>query len=175
MKEIFCDKAVLVDFDEQNHTALLKEDSTRQKLIVSGIPPDSVLLKLDVDKRGYKLKSNYFKPRTPFVHKGCDYCLIMPSANTVILFELKSDKPKGYVDQFIASEIFMEYSFRLNEYIDCCGYEFRYIYVLLSTKDNVLLTEISKVFEKKYCDKCGREIVIKRPGFPKGININKLL
>jgi hypothetical protein len=175
MKEIFCDKAVLVDFDEQNHTALLKESATRQKVIISGIPSDSVLLKLDVDKRGYKLKSNYFKSGTPFIHKGCDYCLIMPSAGVVVLFELKSDKPKGYIDQFIASEIFMEYSFRLNQYINCCEYRFRYIYVLLSTKDKILLTEISKVFEKKCSDKCGREVVIKRPGFPKGININKLL
>lgn len=175
MRQIFCENSVLLDFDQQTHTALLKEDSTRQKIVLSGIPSDSVLLKLDVDKKGYKLKSGYFNSHARFIHKGCDYCLIMPSREVVVLFELKSDRPKGYVEQFVVSRIFMEYAFRLSGYIDCCNYNYRYIFVLLSTKDNIIYTEVSKVSEKKCPDRCGNEIVIKRPGFPKGINIDKLL
>ncbi|NTW33759.1 MAG: hypothetical protein HGB12_14255 [Bacteroidetes bacterium] len=175
MREIFSDREVLLEFDQKQQTALLKEELTGQAVVVSGIPLDGILLKLDVDKKGYKLRSSYFNSKMTFIHKGCDYCLIMPSRQAVVFFELKSDRPKGYVDQFFASKIFMDYSFRLSGYMNCCDYDYGYVYVLFCTKNNVLLTSVSKVMQKKIENKCGKEIVVKMPGFPKGINIDKLL
>ena len=60
MREIFCDIEVIQSFDQLNQTMVLREDENRQLITIGGIPVDSILLKLDVDKPEYKQKSKYF-------------------------------------------------------------------------------------------------------------------
>ena len=121
MRDVFCDVEVIQSFDQLNHKIDLREDENRQLITIGGIPEDSILLKLDVDKPEYKQKSKYLKRGESFIHKGCDYCLIIPSKDLIVLFELKSMKPKvkNYVDQFIASEIFINYCNNLSNYKNC--------------------------------------------------------
>ncbi len=87
MKDIFCNVEVTQNFDQKKNEILLKEDETNQKILIGGIPNDAILLKLDIDKREYKRKSMYLRRETPIIHKGCDYCLIIPSQQKIILFE----------------------------------------------------------------------------------------
>lgn len=177
MKDIFCDVEVIQSFDQKNHTIVLKEDETNQKILIGGIPDDSVLLKLDVDKKEYKRKSMYLKRETPIIHKGCDYCLIVPSQQIIILFELKSMKPKekDYVNQFVASEIFVKYCSELSNYVNksCDCYTFKRI--LLSPKYNIVFTSSKKLQDISTSDNCGNLIEIKSPGFPDKIRLEKLL
>ena len=177
MKDIFCDVEVIQSFDQKNHTMTLKEDETNQKILIGGIPDDAILLKLDVDKREYKRKSMYLKRQTPIIHKGCDYCLIIPSQQKIILFELKSMKPKkkDFVDQFVASEIFVKYCSELSNYINESSDCYSFKRILLSPKYNIVFTSSEKLQDIPALDKCGKSIEIKSPGFPNQIRLEKLL
>lgn len=173
MREIFCDIEVIQSFDQLNQTMVLREDENRQLITIGGIPLDSILLKLDVDKPEYKRKSMYLKREEPFIHKGCDYCLIIPSQQLIVLFELKSKKPKvkHYVDQFVASEIFINYCNNLSNYKSCTSIKYTFKRILLSTEYNygTNLIDISKT------NSCGENITIKTPGFPTSIRLEKLI
>lgn len=177
MREIFCDKEVIQNFDLLNQTMILKEIETSQEILIGGIPIDAILIKLDVDKREFKRKSIYLKRDTPFIHKGCDYCLIIPSQEKIILFELKSLKPKvkEYVNQFIASEIFIEYCSKLSNYISCSTINYTFQRILLSTKYNYGFTSSNRIQDISTSDSCGNSIEIKTPGFPARIRLEKLI
>lgn len=176
MRNIF-DVDIIQDFDQEKGQIVLKEEDNQQKIKIRGIPSDAILLKLDVDKKDYKRKSMYLKREAPFIHKGCDYCLIIPSLQKILLFELKSTKPKekNYVEQFIASEIFINYCLELYSYIGCSKINFEYRRILLSTKYNHNFTSNKKIQDIDKTNKCGSLIKIKTPGFPDKINIQKLL
>lgn len=177
MKDIFCDEEVIQSFDIQNQTMVLKEIDTNQEILIGGIPIDSILLKLDIDKRLFKRKSMYLKRDTPVIHKGCDYCLIIPSQEKIILFELKSLKPKvkDYVNQFIASEIFIEYCSKLSNYINCSRIDYSFHRILLSPKYNIGFTSSNRIQDISTSDSCGNPIEIKTPGFPARIRLEKLI
>ena len=177
MKDIFCDVEVIKSFDQKNKTMILKEDETNQKILIKGIPADAILLKLDVDKKEYKRKSMYLKRETPIIHKGCDYCLIIPSQQIIILFELKSKKPreKDYVNQFVASEIFVKYCNELSNYINISSDCYSFKRILLSPKYNIVFTSSKKLQDISTSDRCGNSILIKSPGFPERIRLEKLL
>ncbi len=177
MKDIFCNVEVIQSFDQKNNIIILKEDETNQKISIRGIPTDAILLKLDVDKTGYKRKSMYLKRETPIIHKGCDYCLIIPSQQTIILFELKSMKPKekDYVNQFVASEIFVRYCNDLSNYINKSNDCYSFKRILLSPKYNITFTSAKRLQDISTSDMCGKSIEIKSPGFPDRIRLEKLL
>jgi len=177
MREVFCDVEVIQSFDQLNQTMVLKEEDNKQMITIGGIPVDSILLKLDVDKPEYKQKSKYLKRGESFIHKGCDYCLIIPSQQQIILFELKSMKPKvkDYVDQFMASEIFIKYCNSLSNYKSCTVTNYTYKRILLSPKYNIGLTGKSKVIDISKTNSCGILISIKTPGFPNSIRLEKLI
>jgi hypothetical protein len=177
MREVFCDKEVIQSFDTLNQTMILKEIETNQEILIGGIPFDSILLKLDIDKREYKRKSMYLNRKTPFIHKGCDYCLIIPSQEKIILFELKSSKPKekDYVNQFIASEIFIEYCSKLSNYINCSSINYTFQRILLSPRYNISFTSSNRIQDISTSDSCGKTIEIKTPGFPARIRLEKLI
>lgn len=177
MKDVFCDEEVIQSFDEFNQTMILKEIETNQEILIGGIPVDSILLKLDVDKLVYKRKSMYLRRDTPIIHKGCDYCLIIPSQEIIILFELKSLKPKvkDYVNQFVAAEIFIDYCSRLYNYISGSTIKYNYKRILLSPKYNIGFTSNSKIQNISTSDRCGNPIQIKTPGFPSKIRLEKLI
>jgi hypothetical protein len=176
MKEIFCDEEVLQAFDEDNQTMILKEEDNNQYITIGGIPKDAILLKLDVDKIGYKQKSKYLRRGVTFIHKGCDYCLVMPTQNLILLFELKSLKPKekNYIEQFVASEIFITYCKNLHDYKNKLISNYTFKRVLLSTKYNYGLTNNS-VIDISKVDNYGNTISIITPGFPPRIRLEKLL
>lgn len=177
MKDIFCDVEVIQSFDQKNQIMKLKEVDTNQEILIGGIPADSILLKLDVDKTGYKRKSMYLKRETPIIHKVCDYCLIIPSQQTIVLFELKSMKPKekDYVNQFVASEIFVKYCNELSNYINLSNDCYSFKRILLSPKYNIVFTSPQKLQDVSTSDRCGKSIEIKSPGFPNRIRLEKLL
>nr|WP_298656386.1 hypothetical protein [uncultured Flavobacterium sp.] len=177
MREIFCEVEVIQTFDTLRNTMILKEESTSQEIIIGDIPAESILLKLDVDKAGYKKRTNYFNPTTQFIHKGCDYCLIIPTQLLIILFELKSEKPKkiDYLKQFIASEYFMDYCIKLSSYINNSESIYSYKRILLSKKYNVHYTNRTKLQDLSQSDVFGKTYVIKSPGFPHRIRLNKLI
>lgn len=177
MKNIFCDEEVIQSFDLLNQTMILKEIDTNQEILISGIPLDSILLKLDINKSEFKRKSMYLKKNTPIIHKGCDYCLIIPSQEKIILFELKSLKPKvkDYVNQFIASEIFIEYCNKLSNYINCSKIDYSFLRILLSPKYNIGFTSNNRIQDISTSDNCGNTIEIKTPGFPNRIRLEKLI
>ena len=175
MREIFCDIEVLQGIDELNCEITLKEEENNQKIVIGGIPANAILLKLDVSKNQYKQKSFYLRRGKEFIHKGCDYVLILPDQSKIILIELKSLKPKEkrFVDQFRASEIFMNYCINLNEYIKNEEKEYEFHRILLSTKyDN---TTSKGILDLTTNDQNGNEIVIKSPGFPHQIKLQKLI
>lgn len=177
MKDIFCNVEVIQSFDQKNQIMKLREVDTNQEILIGGIPVDSILLKLDVDKIAYKRKSMYLKRETPIIHKGCDYCLIIPSQQIVILFELKSMKPKekDYVNQFVASEIFVKYCNELSNYINKSSDCYSFKRILLSPKYNITFTSSKKLQDISTSDICGKSIEIKSPGFPDRIRLEKLL
>lgn len=178
MREIFCDVEVIQSFDQLNQTMVLKEEDTKQAITIGGIPIDSILLKLDVDKLEYKQKSKYLRRGESFIHKGCDYCLIIPSQQLIILFELKSMKPKEkhYIDQFTASEIFISYCNNLSNYKNCTVTNYTFKRILLSPKYNNGFTSSNRIMDISSTDNCGNTIEIKTPGFPPtGIRLEKLI
>lgn len=177
MKDIFCNVEVTQNFDQKKNEILLKEDETNQKILIGGIPNDAILLKLDIDKREYKRKSMYLRRETPIIHKGCDYCLIIPSQQKIILFELKSMKPKekDYVNQFVVSEIFVKYCNELSNYINKSSNSYSFKRILLSPKYNIVFTSPKKLQDISTSDRCGNLIEIKSPGFPDKIRLEKLL
>lgn len=180
MREIFCDVEVVQNFDQLNQTMVLKEEETKQSITISGIPVDSILLKLDVDKPEYKQKSKYLKRGESFIHKGCDYCLIIPSQQLIVLFELKSMKPKEkhFIDQFRASEIFMNYCNNLYNYKKCSVTNYNFKRILLSPSHKYInrFTDSKRIMDISSKDSCGNEIEIKTPGFPPtGIRLEKLI
>ncbi|WP_375182244.1 hypothetical protein [Chryseobacterium sp.] len=175
MREVFCDREVLQGIDQIKKEITLKEDENNQKIIIGGIPDNAILLKLDVDKKEYKQKSFYLKRGKDFIHKGCDYVLILPDFKKIILLELKSAKPKEkrYVDQFRASEIFMNYCNSLNSYINNSTIEYEFHRILFSYKNNN--TTSSGIIDLTTKDQNNNEIVIKSPGFPNRIKLQKLV
>jgi len=175
MKEIFCDKYVLQNFDQEQSEVKLKEDITGQSIIIGGVPSNSILLKLDVERKGYKVRSQYLRSGKEFIHKGCDYCLILPEKEIALLFELKSEKPKGYIDQFIASELFIEYCMNLWNKLSCKSTKLSFIRVLLSPKYNIQYTNSKEVFKFQKEDRCKLNINIISPGFPERVRLEKLI
>ena len=177
MREIFCDIEVIQTIDQQNQTIVLKEEETSQQILIGGIPNDSILLKLDVDKKEYKRKSMYLRRETPIIHKGCDYCLIIPSLEKIILFELKSMKPKenNYVNQFVASEIFINYCKALSNYVIGNNINYTFNRILLSPKFNVGFTSSKRIQNISTTDKRRNVIEIRTPGFPNRIRLEKLI
>lgn len=176
MKDLFCNKEVLLDFDQINQTMVLKEEENNQFITIKGVPLDAILLKLDVNKLEYKRKSMYFSRETDFIHKGCDYCLIIPSVKKILLFELKSMKPKekNYIAQFKSSEIFMNYCIKLHNYKNNCNLKYEFNRILLCTKHNSLMTSTKKVPSFNLKDNKGENMSIKAPGFPSFIRLEKL-
>lgn len=175
MKELFCNKQVIQDFDQLAGEIRLKEEKTGQTIIISGIPANAILLKLDVDRRDYKVRSAYLRREVEFIHKACDYCLILPDKNLIILFELKSNKPKGYVDQFIVSELFIEYCVKLWNKLKCTNSTFEFKRILLSDKFNYNYTSSKELHALNKTDRCKNEVRIYSPGFPQRMRLEKVL
>lgn len=175
MKDIFCDKYVIQGFDQNRGELVLKEEGTNQSIVIGGIPIDAILIKLDIDKPNYKIRSSYFRPGQKFIHQGCDYCLILPSSNLAILFELKSSYPKGYVDQFTASELFIEYCTKLWNKLNCDNINLSFKRILLSPKYNYHFTSNKELHNLTKLDRCKTEIKVFSPGFPKKLRLEKLI
>lgn len=175
MREIFCDKNVLQEINQSKGEAKLKEELTGQSIIIGGIPKNAILLKLDVDKRGYKQRSAYLRNGVEYIHKGCDYCLILLETNQAVLFELKSNRPKEYADQFVASELFVDYCTKLWNKYNCADITLSFKRVLLSPRFNRTLTSSKELLRFTKRDRCKTDISIISPGFPSRVRLEKLL
>lgn len=175
MKEIFCNKRVVQGFDQARHELQLKEELTGQSITIGDIPDDAILLKLDVDKKEYKVRSAYLRSGQKFIHKGCDYCLILPSSGLALLFELKSNNPRGYADQFVASQIFIEYCVNLWNSFHCDAISLSFKRVLLSPKYNRTFTGQKTLHQLTPPDKCGNEVACISPGFPERLRLSKII
>lgn len=177
MKEIFCNTHVIQNFDTEKGILNLKEKTTKvdQSILISGIPDDAILLKLDVGRPNYKVRSAYLRVGHKFIHKGCDYCLILPQRNLAILFELKSKRPKGYVDQFNASQIFIEYCLKLWNTLHCNTQELNFKRILFTKNPSYRLTDSRRLIKIEKWDRCNERIEIFSPGFPHRIRLEKLL
>ena len=175
MKDIFCDSYVLQAFDQARGEMQLKEDATGQSIIVGGVPNNAILLKLDVDRKQYKVRSAYLRSGLEFIHKGCDYCLILPDQNLALLFELKSMNPKGYANQFVASELFIEYCVKLWNKFNCNNVALDFKRVLLSPKFNRSFTNHREVHKLCIPDRCNNDVNIISPGFPSRVRLEKLI
>lgn len=175
MRELFCNEQVIQDFDQVGGEISLKEESTGQSVIISGIPNNAVLLKLDVDRPNYKVRSAYLRKGIEFIHKGCDYCLILPDLKLIVLFELKSKNPKGYADQFVASELFIEYCIKLWNMFNCSNTTFEFRKILLSPKFNYNYTNNKELHTLSKLDRCNNIVKIYSPGFPRRMRLEKVL
>lgn len=172
MRDIFCDVHVLKNIDQLKGEINLKEEDTGQSIIIGGIPENAVLLKLDVDKKGYKKRSAYLRSSCEFIHQGCDYCLILPDFSQAFLFELKSQRPKGYADQFVAAELFIEYCCNLWNKLQCNNTSLVFTRILLSPHFNSTSGDIIKLTKP---DRCNNDIEILTPGFPNRIRLERFL
>lgn len=175
MRDIFCDHYVIVNFDQLHGEMELKEDETGQSIKIRGIPDNAILLKLDVNRREYKVRSFYLRAGLEYIHKGCDYCLIIPDQSLAVLFELKSKNPKGYIDQFIVSELFISYCLSLWNNFSCSKQTLTFKRVLLSPKFNNAFTSPKGVFSLTNPDRCKKEVRFVSPGFPHNIRLEKLI
>lgn len=175
MRDIFCNVRVLQGFDQLQGKMVLTEEDTGQSIEIGGIPENAILLKLDVDRAAYKIRSSYFRRGLEFIHKGCDYCLILPDTNRAILFELKSNNPKGYANQFVASELFIEYCSKLWNKFNCSNLTLDFTRVLLSPKYSPQFTTTGKVMRMTRPDRCANDVEIITPGFPNRIRLERLL
>jgi hypothetical protein len=84
-------------------------------------------------------------------------------------------KAKDYVEQFIASEIFINYCNALSNYKNCSVTNYTFKRVLLSPKYNYGLTSYKGVHDISKTNNCGLNITIKTPGFPSRIRLEKLI
>ena len=84
-------------------------------------------------------------------------------------------KVKDYVDQFIASEIFINYCNNLSNYKNCSVTNYTFKRILLSPKYNYGLTSKTGVIDISKTNSCGESITIKTPGFPTSIRLEKLI
>lgn len=175
MRDIFCNVRVLQAFDQLRGVMVLEEEDTGQSIEIGGIPANAILLKLDVNRAEYKIRSSYFRRGLEFIHKGCDYCLILPDMDRAILFELKSNNPKGYANQFVASELFIEYCYKLWNKFNCANVNLAFTRVLLSPKFNVQFTKTGKVMRMIRPDRCSNDVEIITPGFPNRIRLERFL
>lgn len=175
MREIFCNEQVIQDFDQVTGELRLQEETTGQSITIGGIPNNAILLKLDVDGPNYKVRSAYLRRGVEFIHKGCDYCLILPDQNLIVLFELKSKNPKGYADQFVASELFIDYCIKLWNKFNCTNSTFEFRRILLSPKFNYSYTNNKELHTLTKPDKCNNDIRIYSPGFPPRMRLEKIL
>ncbi len=175
MKEIFCNEQVLQDFDQLRCELRLQEETTGQSITISGIPYNAILLKLDIDRHNYKVRSAYLRRGLEFIHKGCDYCLILPDKQLIILFELKSYNPKGYADQFAASELFIDYCIKLWNKFNCDDSIFEFKRILLSPRFNYGFTNKKELHKLTKNDRCNNEVKIYSPGFPSRMRLEKVL
>lgn len=176
MIDLFCNTHVIQAFDQLRGEMRLTEDATGQVITIGGIPNNAILLKLDVDRpREYKVRSAYLRRGLEFIHKGCDYCLILPDLNRAILFELKSQNPKGYANQFVVSELFIEYCSNLWNKYSCGNSSLTFTRILLSPRFNVQFTKTGKPLRLLKPDRCQNEIEIFTPGFPNRLRLDRLL
>jgi len=178
MKDIFAPE-VLQGVDTSKSEIHLSEPSNRhkRKILVSGIPGDAILLKLDIDKKGFKSKSNFLNKSLEFIHKGCDYCLICPSLKKIFFIELKTSETKGFEDQLLASELFIDYCLRLwKNYTESTDYSgFEKFYILFSEKHSLQPPSSGEILKKFSTFRCGQKFLLRSPGFPKRIKIQKLM
>lgn len=167
MRSYFCDLRVVQNFDIINSKVDLKEDK-RTVVTLTGIPADSVILKLDVDIKGYKKRSPYFNSFKDFIHKGCDYVIISKQLNSVYLIELKSINPvvKQYIEQFKASEFFLNYFFELYNYDNSVNLKLKYYKILFSSKDNVITTNVH-FHSLDVADRNNKKIKVFKCGLPR--------
>ena len=84
-------------------------------------------------------------------------------------------KEKDYVNQFVASEIFVKYCNELSNYINKSSDCYSFKRILLSPKYNITFTSSKKLQDISTSDICGKSIEIKSPGFPDRIRLEKLL
>jgi hypothetical protein len=164
LKEIFSREVILEinTSSEKNYILNLKEQQTKQVIEISPIPHDAILIKLDK----YKCRSQYFNDSTKFINKACDYCLILPSDHVIFLIELKSKNPKekDYIEQFVASELFINYSISLWEKLICTKVKFKVIKILFLEGKNIMNTK--RDFFVKVCkNRCKEKTVIYCYGF----------
>ena len=183
MEEIFCDLKVVEVITSTKIT--LTETDTNQKIEITGVPTNSILLKLDVNEAGYKKRSNYFRTHTELIHKGCDYVLILKDRQECLLIELKSERPniKDTINQLITSKLFIAYCTKLWGYkIGNCNFELTYKNILFSEKYNRKLCNGKGLYlitlGKRYDfpkDNCNNPIEIYTPGFKKRLKLSELL
>ena len=171
-------RQVLVTVDQIKNKIILKENSKQSKtkpIELYGINKDAVVFKLDIDKSGFKLKSNYLSKKKG-IHAGCDYVIITEySGETIVLFcELKSDDEGGAKSQLINSIPFIEYIKSLIS----VHYEtdlpiFNNYFVIFSTKKSRI--DKQKTSSRKLHVEEFRNNLIRYGGNPNRINISKII
>ncbi len=174
MRNILCNLEVIQQFDEANRKIILKEETTNQQIELGGIPKDATIIKLDIDKSQYKQKSKYLRSGHEFIHQGCDYAILLPVEKKIILIELKSKRPKGFVDQFKASEIFLSYVNSLCCYVNCEIVDYQFKWILFSEKYSIQTTSKSLLYITRE-NRCKQEEKIYIAGFPNRIMLQRLL
>ena len=176
MKELFDNDSVLKSHDQVTKRITLSEEDNNQYVIVGGLPNNAFTVKLDIEKRNYKVKSRYLRKGAKFIHKGCDYVLFIPDRSLALIIEFKSNNAKGVLDQYKSSEIFLEYVQSLYNFREIVSINYTFKYVLFSTnaKHQVFLTE-EKPMESLKTDRKGDLQTIYCYGMPERIHLNKLL
>lgn len=107
-------KEIIKEINSEKGSIRLKEDNIDSKIRsveIHGLHPDTIVFKLDIDKKKFKQKSPYLNETEPRLHSGCDYILVTKTdaGEKVVLFcELKSTE-KGAAAQLRNSIPFIEY------------------------------------------------------------------
>ena len=143
LKEVI-EKEVQIDFDENNHCLILKEEQSEGSKVLK-----SVCFKLQNDQHTkpknytfhfafklddgrYKFLGQLFNARLEDIRKAVDvvlFCEFM-GKKYIFLVELKSNERKGFIYKFKSSKLFIKYlALYLSEYykIDISDFEFRSI------------------------------------------------
>jgi hypothetical protein len=180
MENIFCSSKVLQRFDQIESKIILKEEKVKfSEIEIKGIPADTIIIKLDIDSRDYKQKSFYLDKSVRHIHKGCDYVMIIPSLRLILFVELKSNdfKQIDFVNQFRISKIFLEYCFNLNNYVqdEINNREFTNKYILFAKKYKYHFTDGKKVNVFPAKDLKGNYLNVISPGYPKRLDLRKLI
>ena len=106
---------ILYDIDQSGKQVTLKEklqNSKRRSIIsIGGLSSNTIIFKLDKNKKGFTYKSGFLNPAHIDIHKGCDYVIITEhkKRQVIVFCELKSGKISGGKDQLFYSVPFIDY------------------------------------------------------------------
>lgn len=106
---------IIVEYDSTLGRVMMKEDGRGtkfKKMWIHGLHlTNTIAFRLDLNKPGYNVKSQFLNPVEPGIHRGCDYVIVteVGGALHIVFCECKSNNLRGGPNQLYFSHVFWIY------------------------------------------------------------------